>query len=219
MPFRLRSGLTYAACQDDIILLDLTRDRFFALPRTLHPDFLNLIEGGAVDPVDQAPLMKLFDPKDFIEIDSKEYSQTPIQAAPKGRLPLSSAAPDLAFSAIAFVLRALASLWLQITSLERVTRRLGMRKSLLGTDVMEMQQAKRVAAAFERITPFFPIKDRCLSVSVGLMWMMLLFRVPANMIIGVRTAPFSAHCWVTVDDLLVNDDLETARSFTPILTI
>jgi hypothetical protein len=41
----------------------------------------------------------------------------------------------------------------------------------------------------------------------------------ASIVIGVTSAPFSAHCWVQTGDLVLNDTVGNARAFTPIRVI
>ena len=36
------------------------------------------------------------------------------------------------------------------------------------------------------------------------------------MIVGVRLHPFSAHCWLQVDDIVLNDTLEGIAPYTVI---
>jgi hypothetical protein len=38
-------------------------------------------------------------------------------------------------------------------------------------------------------------------------------------VIAVRTGPFAAHCWLQTDLFLINESLDEARNFTPILVI
>jgi hypothetical protein len=38
----------------------------------------------------------------------------------------------------------------------------------------------------------------------------------ANLVFAVTTDPFAAHCWAQVDDLVLNDSVGNAQSYTPI---
>jgi len=38
-------------------------------------------------------------------------------------------------------------------------------------------------------------------------------------VIGIRPDPFLAHCWVQHKGLVLNDDIDNVRTFTPILVI
>jgi hypothetical protein len=41
----------------------------------------------------------------------------------------------------------------------------------------------------------------------------------ADLVIGVKLAPFRAHAWVQWRDLLVNEQADVTRLFTPILVV
>jgi hypothetical protein len=36
---------------------------------------------------------------------------------------------------------------------------------------------------------------------------------------GVMTRPFKAHCWVQIEDVVLNDSLDHVRLFTPIKAV
>jgi hypothetical protein len=40
--------------------------------------------------------------------------------------------------------------------------------------------------------------------------------VRTDFVIGVKIAPFAAHCWLQIEDVVVGDSLERVRGFTPI---
>lgn len=72
-------------------------------------------------------------------------------------------------------------------------------------------------AAFEAVQPWLPAQGLCLQRSF------LLHRLLADdrtrWTFGVRLWPFSAHCWLQRDDLVLADDVERVRGYTPILTL
>ncbi|WP_312062938.1 lasso peptide biosynthesis B2 protein [Brevundimonas sp.] len=41
----------------------------------------------------------------------------------------------------------------------------------------------------------------------------------ATWVFGVRTWPFSAHCWLQVGDVLLDDDLDRVALYTPIMAV
>jgi hypothetical protein len=40
-----------------------------------------------------------------------------------------------------------------------------------------------------------------------------------DLVIGVRLAPFSFHAWVQFGDIVLNDEVDTVRPYTPILVV
>lgn len=219
MSMQLRPGLVHAICQDDIILLDLVQDRYFAVPRVLHGSFLRVVAVGEQDAADLAALADLLGPDGLQPVSPHAASRTDRAQAVEGKLSWQQHSASGALFARALLLRAYAIAWLRIAPLDRVIGRLKARKRNLSESRIEQVKAGLVAEAFARTGPFFPTDDRCLSISIAIMMAMLDRGIPATLVIGVRTAPFSAHCWVQLDALLVNDDLETARSFSPILAV
>lgn len=214
---QLRPGLFYAECQDDIILLDVKQDRYFALPRALHTVF-HTVFGSDVHSAQ--------------DLEQISFILQSGPGAGDGRVPLESGAllldgrlapsmlrPSRPLQLKAFGFRAMASIWLRMRSLEQIVVALDLRKRRLGESPVDRSLATQVASAVESMKVCFPTDDKCLAISIGLMLAMLERHICATMVMGVRTAPFSAHCWVQVDGLLVNDDIEAIGRFTPILAI
>jgi hypothetical protein len=62
-----------------------------------------------------------------------------------------------------------------------------------------------------RLVPYAP---NCLTDSLALVrW---LGRSGASLVFGVKLEPFSAHCWVQLDELLLNDRADTVAQFQPV---
>jgi hypothetical protein len=219
MSFNLRPGLVYAACVDDIILLDLKQDRYFALPRALRSAFLAIIGGHNGDDLAHPSLSSLFHSSNPEMKPPLSHTEPEVMDCAREILARPTQSPSLLQLAGAFGFRAMAAVWLRHASLEHIVARLERRKRSLLPQPIHLDDAARIARAFECITPLFAIEDRCMAISIGLMMAMLRRQVPATMVIGVRTAPFSAHCWVEVDGHLVNEAPEMAQRFTPILVI
>ncbi|MEJ7933858.1 lasso peptide biosynthesis B2 protein [Sphingobium sp. AN558] len=219
MAFQLRAGLVYTACQDDIILLDLKQDRYFALPRPLHSPFHALVEQGGEDALARERLSFILDPAGPEQADRPATPPRANFAPLGGQLAPAPGSPGLPTLASAFRYRAISALWLRVASLHHIIERIERTKRCLAGKGTRLDDAALIASAFDRVAPLFPIRDRCMSMAIGLIMAMLRREVPATLVIGVRTAPFSAHCWVEVDGLLVNGDLETVRPFTPILIV
>jgi hypothetical protein len=218
MSFELRPGLYHVRCQDDIILLDLRQDRYFAIPRPLIPAFRRLIEDGEDDDRDYKQLSAVLDPDGL----QRRQAPGPDRCHPvsiSNRLIPSQCAANITSLARAVLFRTLAALWLRTASLERILAAIERRKRSVAHIPQDPEKAGGVAYAFSCITPFFPVDDRCLSISLALMMAMIERRLPATLVIGVRTAPFSAHCWIQIEDALVNDEPDVVRSFSPILAI
>jgi hypothetical protein len=74
-------------------------------------------------------------------------------------------------------------------------------------------EARRFLAARQLV----PAPPSCLSDSLALHRFMSRRGIATDLVIGVKLHPFGAHSWVQDGDLVLNDAVGTARTFTPIL--
>lgn len=79
--------------------------------------------------------------------------------------------------------------------------------------------AREIASAFYRMNALVTRHDQCLLRSLAMIRCLQAGKVEANLIFGVATRPFRAHCWVQHRDLVLNDTLEGIRNYTPILVV
>jgi len=78
--------------------------------------------------------------------------------------------------------------------------------------------ATQLASAFHTLAPYFmTVHNACLFRSYFLIRYLASAGFPADWVFGVRLAPFSAHCWVEYQGCVLNEHLDTAREFQPIL--
>ncbi|WP_188643270.1 lasso peptide biosynthesis B2 protein [Tsuneonella deserti] len=74
-------------------------------------------------------------------------------------------------------------------------------------------------ASFVRAERIVTVADACLSHSYAVARQLLAQGLDASLVLGVRLGPFAAHCWVQHDDWVINDRLDTVRTFKPILVV
>lgn len=86
-------------------------------------------------------------------------------------------------------------------------------------DVVDPDPLATIAAAkrFWTLLPYLPIEGECLVRSAMLAQFLRSLGLSADWVFGVRLCPFSAHCWVQVEDVCLNDDVERLLPYTPIL--
>lgn len=80
-------------------------------------------------------------------------------------------------------------------------------------------RAARLARGFERARQAFPLERRCLPDGLALHRLLAAERLAATLVIGVRDAPFAAHCWVQAGPWLLTDTSDMIAELTPILAI
>lgn len=75
----------------------------------------------------------------------------------------------------------------------------------------------RRAVLFDRWLPWAPDQGVCLYRAYTLRRFLWSGGQDACWVFGVRTWPFSAHCWLQAGDVLLDDDLDRVALYTPIL--
>lgn len=73
------------------------------------------------------------------------------------------------------------------------------------------------AAIFARLLPWAPVPGACLRRAYALRLFLRRGGGDAEWVFGVRTWPFRAHCWLEHSGMVLNDDPDVVRAYTPIL--
>lgn len=76
-----------------------------------------------------------------------------------------------------------------------------------------------VIAAFEQARLLRTAADRCLARSLALALRLAARGETAHVVLGVRLAPFGAHCWAQQGDVVLSDSVEEVTRYTPILVV
>jgi hypothetical protein len=72
---------------------------------------------------------------------------------------------------------------------------------------------------YRAITPWLPIDGACLFRSHMLRAYLARLGHRTDWVFGVRTWPFRAHCWLQVEDVVLDDEAERVAAYSPILVI
>jgi hypothetical protein len=72
---------------------------------------------------------------------------------------------------------------------------------------------------FQTWIPFAPVPGKCLARSFLLLRHLRRHGHDARWVFGVKTWPFAAHCWLQVDDTVLDDAWERVAAFEPILVL
>lgn len=97
--------------------------------------------------------------------------------------------------------------------------RLSERKARLGKSVPDLATAALNHSRFAAARIWFPAAYVCLFDSLALMRFLLARDVRADLVFGVRSRPFAAHCWVEVDGIILDDGGEACHSFAEIARV
>lgn len=203
----LKAGVYGVAVGDDLALIDLDADAYLCLPggasglKGGHGVALRL-SGPTAAAVATAGL-------------SADQAGLPRRTPPSlpSRTILYDTPPNLS---LGDVLRGLGA----VLDLRRALRGAGLHPILaVAPDrdpAVNRQAVAQAAKAFWRLAPWLPMEGECLIRSAMLMSYLRRAGLSADWVFGVRLWPFSAHCWVQIDDLCLNDDIERLAAYTPI---
>ena len=211
-PMWLAQDVHMAWRGNDVIVLNVASDAY------------SCIVGGAeiLQPLDHA-LDEVAAPPDFhaallvaglITLDRpktrRRRAPAPIRALqPEAHAPLGSALR-------AAILALEAGRRFEVSTLDKLIRREPCRR-----DTPPSAASKTAAAvtAFHTALPWIPSPGQCLKRSFALRRFLAREGIASDWVFGVRTWPFLAHCWLQIDDVLLADDLDRVRGFSPILTV
>lgn len=83
----------------------------------------------------------------------------------------------------------------------------------------QADEAMADARLFDHWMPWVPRQGQCLYRAYLLRAFLAARGRGSTWVFGVRTWPFSAHCWLQVGDVLLDDDLDRIALYTPILAV
>jgi hypothetical protein len=219
MRFGLGSGISYCETGGRLVFLDRRRDRYFCLSESSELCVRRFIEGRSLEPEDKLALDRLTEGGILDRTSGPELSAScPQPPAPVRAVLDESRRPRFATLCRALFGLAASSLELKLRSLDRCLARIERRKSRLKPcRERSSSDATEIALAFNWTSLLLPSLDRCLPRSFALAHALLDSGIPPTLVLGVRLPPFAAHCWVQDGDVILNESLDQAGTFTPIL--
>ncbi len=232
------SKSTYCCLADDhYVFLDLRNDQYSCLGRTESNMLKGLLNGHQVT-CDHPSDIRLIKPRDSdssatiytllkkgLIVDNAVDGKLPMQpsvAPPAASLMESSTTTQPSFSLTDiwrfFSAAASASKDLRWRSIEETVRTVENRKSSRAT-VSDSRTISGLFEIFQALRPYYPRPYLCLFDSLALVHFLARYELFPLWVYGVTIEPFHAHCWVQVDDWLVNDTVDNVRDYTPIMCI
>lgn len=107
----------------------------------------------------------------------------------------------------------LAGHWLRRRPIARIVAETRARKS------SSTIEAHAHVCDFAAFRPWWPRGYLCLFDSLALALYLSECGVAADWVFGVQVQPWGAHCWIECDGRLVNESVEYAARFTPIMVV
>jgi hypothetical protein len=218
------------------VILNLADDKYFCIGReafdALKP-WLRLSVSETMSPAVDS-IRSLEPPPDVIEdlIRNRIITSSTTEAVqgarpslltPTGSLHLPAATLPLTFArygAAFFSAAASANRWLRTLPLQETVQRVTSAAERGGArGIFDYQKARTRIAAFNRLRPFYDRGYLCLFDSLALLLFLAKYQLFPRWIFGVQSEPFSAHCWVQEEDVVLNDTVERVQPYTPILSV
>ena len=216
--FRLRPRLSFCSIEGRAVLLDIDRNRYFGLPEPANRALHELWQAGGEHPgiVGFESLLRL----GIIEpADASEAPLGPVQIAVPPHSLLEQA--PVTASGIGPLL----PVWRHVVRARREIARgrfsqLHARMTAAPPHAaMPVKKMAEYLSAFRTARRLVPIEPNCLLDSVALFDHLVRYGLRADLVLGVRLDPFSAHCWLQTQDWVLNDPAEHAMTMTPILAL
>jgi hypothetical protein len=218
--------LSFCLTGGKAVFLDTKHNRYFRLGGQPEALFLTFVESGPVADLDVAPLVRL----GVLEPATGAGAHLNQALAPiptrsiveqgQTRRPSDARLTLEVGQAVVLTWAALKSSSLASV----VARHKAMRPRTPVAGSLD-QRASRggdigsLSASFNLIRRFVPIDTVCLLDSFALQRFLTRRGLRPQLVVGVRLNPFTAHCWVQEDDIVLNDAVERASTYTPILVV
>jgi hypothetical protein len=216
--FSLRQDVYCCNANNRFVFLDLRKDRYFCLPKRAEDAFQSALDSASeIDLEALRPLMsagalvRTESPARLLLLTSSEPASTSLPRA-------QSLQTSPLHLALALHSHLEAGLALKFFPLKKVVADIRFRSAHHGSAQRAAIDLSELVAGFSATKRLIPAKDQCLSYAIALIFYLRHFRLYPNLVLGVRMNPFAAHAWVQSDGVVLNDDLETVRLYTPILT-
>jgi hypothetical protein len=237
--FFLRQDVYACRTDDGAVLMDLRSGEYFGLDLTATAAIASQIEGWAgrfgtasdgrdipdsdesvriLDLLSHDPALLTDSPMLGKAVDPPLLQQTESIPFRGNLVPAPRIRPLHVARFCAACLHAL--LEVKCRSLAATVRRVRFQKSHGARADVREPQIVELVRIFRFLTPLlYTAKDNCLFDSLALVEFLARFGVFPTWVIGVRTRPFAAHSWVLNDTLLLNERLERAEEYFPLLAV
>lgn len=214
--WRLKDSLTACVATDRILFLDIKRDRYLALPDAETGRFAECLQQSAGGPLpdrccDLLSRLGIVDAGGAATLTATPRTVTrPEPFDSEWSPPVPIRAP-LLWGVAKTVISA--SRDIRTQPLEQVLRR---RLSADQADLAAPTRADRVVQ-FHSVRPFIPVPRVCLHDCLALIEWFGGARGGVELVFGVSSHPFAAHCWVQADGVVLDDHPDSPSRYQPIL--
>lgn len=241
--YQLPEHVHACATSDDVVLLDLRRDKYLAIPNAQNSPLEEFVDGwpkpatvrhlppGNRDPKE---LLETLISMDLITANKARPIRPPIESIPRPNTPIlhtvllhtllpnSPPPPHVRPMDVINFTRAYmrARVRLRCNTLETVISHIKSRKQRHKTPKEDLEVMRTLVAKARLIRPFvYQPANQCLLDSYVLIEYLAIYKLFPIWVFGVQTRPFLAHCWVQSGLITLNENPGTAARFTPIMAV
>lgn len=109
---------------------------------------------------------------------------------------------------------------LRFMRIEEVTRAIAHRRRLAPSrDRLDLSETQRLVRLYNTLRPLLPGNYLCLFDSLSLIEYLANYDIFPYWVFAVRSDPWMAHCWVQLDTVSFNQDVDDARTYLPIMAV
>lgn len=211
MGFTFREGVHSVRSGDQVVVLDEHANRYLALTRRQEDVLLS----GNENPGDLKVLAPLLRRGLLTAADRFTADLSPACAPPQASILEGAGVQAWGLRDLLCVLRAFRVAERHIAT-KRLAGILAMQRQV-PPSILQQSAVDALAWRFLSSRPWVPWTPICLLDSVALLRFLGANGIDAQLVVGVRTRPFEAHCWVERNSVALNETVLRARSFTPIV--
>lgn len=225
MTWQLNADISFCELDGRLFFLDIRRDRYFQLSKTLERRFLSYLAAPDDASINVSELIKhglLLHTTTVPHGRPAACIDLPNESATE----MSRPAKPIPFDVVRDVFLAVAVMWwqLKVRCLKSILHALSeYRESRTSPLVYNQAELRRrlsqAATTFNRVRPYIPIETCCLIDSLSMVRFLAKRGLHAHLVMGVTCDPFSAHAWVQHGPLVLNETVGTAQAHVPIRVI
>lgn len=223
MSYRLRDDVSFCRIDDHLVFLDLQEDRYFRLAEPTENALISYMSGcGRVE----AGLYSLIDTGLLIEGQppggriQATFLDGPARSALEEEVPAGRLCSAIYLEVLGTVF---STRWrLKRKKLKQVIDQATARQHnradsfAIPTSGTLESDLLHAVGLFRRARQHVPIGTSCLLDSLSLLQFLARRGLPGRLVFGVTLEPFSAHCWIQVGNLALNETVGEASAHTPI---
>ena len=238
-PYALASHVFVCLQDEHVVFLDVRNDRYFALEAAKTRGLEAVVRGWPVRAENSRASLRELSDSGVLEVLAERglltkgmcegKDATPIQCAPPVEEVQADDTAEMHSIGLLHILRFLraaiaASLSLKYLPFERVIRQAQWRRThalaRFGAQPLDVERARTLVAIFSWLRPFFfTSRDACLFEALALGRFLASYGIYPQWVFGVQARPFTAHCWLQHEGVVLNDTVEHVSRYSPIMLV